>query len=50
MTTSEKLKAACEMADTIRALCRALGSPIPKDWSDAEVLAFARKLIEESRT
>jgi hypothetical protein len=39
---------AAAMADTIRVLCRALGAPIPRHWSTAEVLQFAIQLIKES--
>lgn len=37
-----------KMAETIRVLCRSLGSPIPKDWSDREVLQFALSLIRDA--
>jgi hypothetical protein len=36
-----------EMADFIRATCRSLGSPVPKEMSDLEVLQFALELVTD---
>jgi len=36
-----------EMAQFIRAICRALGSPMPKEMRDIDVLQFMKQLIDD---